>query len=70
MDLRRKVDQLLDETIELNKQLNKEDNNHENYLKLEAKLAEITNTIKILTSEGRDKGLWTDSPEFLAQPMR
>ena len=69
MHLRREIDELLDESIALNKELDKADKSKEKFTELETQLNEIKDKIINLTREGRSRGLWTDSAEFIAQSI-
>ena len=69
MHLRREIDELLDETITIQKELNKQDNSNEKFIELATQLDEIKDKIKDKTREGRCEGLWTDSPEFFVKSL-
>ncbi len=65
MHIRREIDNLLDQMNDLIAK-NKESNKLSS--KDEAKLQEIRVQINIKTNNGeRAEGMWTESPEFLAQ---
>lgn len=66
MHLRREIDKLLDESIEIKEKLNTKSDKTEDF---QAQLKEIKDKIKELTREGRGNGLWTDSPEFLVKSI-
>ena len=67
MHLRREIDGLLDKSNEIKEKLDAGDSLKKETDKLTAQLQQIKDKIKELTENGRGKGLWTDSPEFLAQ---
>jgi len=63
MHIRREIDNLLDEMIEIITQ--KKSSSNEERKTEENLLKEIKNKIKIKTNNGKyAKGMWTDSPEF------
>ena len=64
MHIRREIDNLLDDMIEIITQ--KKSSSSEERKTEENLLKEIKNKIKIKTNNGKyAKGMWTDSPEFL-----
>lgn len=64
MHIRREIDNLLDDMIEIITQ--KKSSSSEERKVEENLLKEIKNKIKIKTNNGKyAKGMWTDSPEFL-----
>ena len=69
MHLRKEVDQLLDESIEIRERLKQGNNKDQEFIELAMQFDEIKNKIKDKTKEGRVKGLWTESPEFYAQSI-
>jgi hypothetical protein len=69
MHLRKEVDQLLDESIEIRERLKQGNNKDKEFVELAMQFDEIKNKIKNKTREGRAKGLWTDSPEFYVKSL-
>jgi flagellar basal body-associated protein FliL len=64
MHIRREIDNLLDDMIEIITQ--KKSSSSEERKTEENLLKEIKDKIKIKTNNGKyAKGMWTDSPEFL-----
>lgn len=64
MHIRREIDNLLDDMIEIITQ--KKSSSSEERKTEENLLKEIKNKIKVKTNNGKyAKGMWTDSPEFL-----
>ncbi len=63
MHIRREIDNLLDEMLEIITQ--KKSSSKDEQIKEEEFLNKIKEEIKVKTNDGKyAKGMWTDSPEF------
>ena len=63
MHIRREIDNLLDEMLEIITQ--KKSSSKDEQIKEEEFLNKIKKEIKVKTNDGKyAKGMWTDSPEF------